>query len=80
MKMKDISTAPKDGTEILLWGAYDYTIGKVKCGFIESRWYAPEWDGDDEGWETPVGVGYGEFTHWCERPDTTGLPASLELK
>lgn len=58
---KTIESAPKDGTVILLWGSYSYTKGPVKCGCVESRW-----DDYDLEWETPIGTGYGRFTHWCE--------------
>ncbi|MEP3857278.1 MAG: hypothetical protein ABJM39_09575 [Porticoccus sp.] len=74
MQWEPIETAPKDGTRIIVWGAYSYTKGKYECGEYEASWNAYE-----QQWDTPIGPGYGEFTHWrhSEKPD--GAPDSMEL-
>jgi hypothetical protein len=62
---QDISTAPKDGTEVLIYQAgqhfgYDYAIGK----------FSARWDGDQEGgWCNRNSASrYNTPTHWMPLP------------
>ena len=70
-----IETAPKDGTEILLWGPYCERPSPAK--WYDGKWCA-YWDGfrviESEG---DFGTDYREFdvpTHWMPLPDPPKQP------
>jgi len=70
-----IETAPKDGTEVLLWGPY--------CGCpATAQWTGKAWAAYWDGWRvveymSDFGTDYREFdmpTHWMPLPEP---PTSL---
>ena len=63
---QDISTAPKDGTEVLLY--FDAQGHKNDVtGWIEGWWFSSPKESDD-GWETIIGF-IGKPKLWLPRPD-----------
>lgn len=64
-----IDSAPKDGTEILLWYPARRAPGRSSPGLddggaIQGWWFSSPKEIDD-GWETVIGF-VGEPTHWAE--------------
>lgn len=67
-----IETAPKDGTEILLYAPLMYTeIGELK-DIITIGFWAETFGGEEAGWDVPqFGEGFAHFesfTHWMPLP------------
>jgi hypothetical protein len=62
--LRPISTAPKDGTLILLYFAETAaSLGPLCC----TGWWFKSPKEVDDGWETPFGS-IGEPTHWSYHP------------
>jgi len=64
-----IETAPKDGTELLLFGAFAWNgyDDQTMTGSTVGRW-----DSDERAWVASNAnpyVDYGEPTHWMPLPD-----------
>ena len=58
---QEISTAPKDGTEIFV---YEPSLGSLDNWTYSRAWYEVETD----SWETPYGR-MNEPTHWMPLPN-----------
>lgn len=60
MEIKDISSAPQDGTHIMLYGRHDNDVSDPGLGWCEGYW-----DGDWNEWYHIAG--YPSYpTHWVE--------------
>ena len=66
-KWQPIETAPKDGTQILVWSPYRHTC---------VTWYSGQYDDQPHGWiDWFTGKEYGgnwyahKATHWMPLPD-----------
>ena len=70
MKLKPISTAPRDGTYILLFGDSGYTTTPLRC---EVGHYDPEYRSHNP-WQTHSDDAFtdgGELpTHWLPLPES----------
>lgn len=61
-----IETAPKDGTEVDLWGGSDAGERAARapdCQWRRGGWYSR----GDKGWESLAGISWAP-THWMPRP------------
>lgn len=61
---RDISTAPKDGTMLLLYGKQD-TSGPIQVGFFSSNGPFSELAGTEGEWFVDLD---GDPTHWMPLP------------
>ena len=67
LEWQDISTAPKDGTAILIWPAQSALTGSTECMIIS---YVVRWHDWKEAWIEASGEEYDTFypTHWMPLP------------
>ena len=71
---RDISCAPRDGTDILLFApTFDVEAGEISPLITIGAW-ASAWDGEWKGWDVPEADDYivaddgTTFTHWMPLP------------
>ena len=63
-KWMPIETAPKDGTEVQLWGDEDW-IPKARWLHVHGGWYVEYWDAD---WRSYSDSAVYNPTHWMPLP------------
>jgi hypothetical protein len=65
---RPITTAPKDGTAILIWPAQSALTGSTECMIIS---YVVRWHDWKEAWIEASGEEYDTFhpTHWMPLPE-----------
>jgi hypothetical protein len=65
MTWQPISTAPKDGSQVILWWQDTERGGKPRA--IQGEWYCAK-DGDEFWWSSPsMPIGF-VATHWMPIP------------